>query len=162
MIRFERGSAVGLADSRRTSGEIITRSGGTVKSLFPMAAIGADARRIAEASAAAWGAIDVALAPVIGARGSAALYKRSLHLARATYPLLADAHNAGSEPGDFSVLRTVLSRQTAADAAAAHDALLRIFHDLLADLVGRSLTRRLLQSAWEPPSSTDGEQDASL
>ena len=133
-----------------------------MNSLLPMAAAGADARRIGEASAAVWRAIDAALAPVIGARGSAALYKRSLHLARASYPLLADVHETGSEAGDFSGLRTVLSRQTAADAAAAHDALLHIFHDLLAELVGGSLTRRLLQSAWGPSSSADGEQDAPL
>jgi hypothetical protein len=133
-----------------------------VKSLLPMAAVGADARRIGEASASIWRAIDAALTPVIGTRGSAALYKRSLHLARANYPLLAEVQDIAGEPGDFSGLRTVLSRQTAADAAAAHDALLHIFHDLLVDLVGHSLTRRLLQSAWEPSSSADGEQDAPL
>ena len=133
----------------------------SVKSLGTMAAEGAGARQIADASVAMWAAIDTALAPVIGPRGSAALYKRSLHLARASHPLLVDAYRPDSQPGDFSGLRAVLSKQSASEAAAAHDAMLRTFHDLLADLIGRSLTRRLLQAAWEPSSSADGEQDAS-
>ena len=134
--------------------------GSIVKTLGKMAEEGAGAARIASASADIWAAIDTALAPVIGPRGSAALYKRSLHLARVSHPLLAEACEAISHPGVYRALRKTLSKQTAADAAAAHAAMLRTFHDLLADLIGRSLTRRLLQSAWEPSSSADSE-DAS-
>ena len=132
----------------------------SVKTLGAMAEEGAGAARIAEASVAIWAAIDAALAPVIGPRGSAALFKRSLHLTRTSHLLLAGAYDAASPPGDYSGLRAVLSRQTPTDAAAAHDAMLRTFNDLLADLIGRSLTQRLLQAAWEPPSSAAGEQDA--
>jgi hypothetical protein len=130
-----------------------------VKTLGAMAEAGAGVGRIADASVAVWVAVDAALAPVIGARGSAALYKRCLHLTRASHPLLTGAYIAASPPGDYSALAAVLAQQTPSDAAAAHDAMLRTFTDLLADLIGRSLTQRLLRAAWEPPSSTAAEQD---
>jgi len=137
-------------------------SGGQInKTLGPLASGGTDARRIAEAAVAIWGAIDAALSPVIGPRGSAALYKRSLHLASGAYPWLAAAYEGAVRPGDFSALQAVLSQQTSTIAAAAHDALLQTFHDLLADLIGRSLTQRLLQAVWETPSSGTAVQDTS-
>ncbi|MDP3762062.1 MAG: hypothetical protein Q8R01_16255 [Ramlibacter sp.] len=122
---------------------------------------GPDAQGIADGAVAVWTAIDAALSPVIGARGNAALYKRSLHLARAQHPWLAAAFEGAVQPGDYSALRSALAQQTAANASQAHDALLRIFHDLLADLIGRSLTRRLLQAAWSPNSYGNAVQDDS-
>ena len=122
---------------------------------------GADPRGIADAAVAVWTAIDGALSPVIGARGNAALYKRSLHLARAQHPWLAAAYDGAVQPGDYSALRAALAQQAATDASQAQDALLRIFHDLLADLIGRSLTKRLLQAAWSPHSYGNAVQDDS-
>ena len=130
-----------------------------MKTLQSMAADGAGAAQVADAAVAIWVAIDTALAPVIGPRGSTALFKRSLHLTRAHYPLLAGTYDAAGSSGDYSNLRAVLSQQSPTDAAAAHDSMLRTFHDLLAELIGRSLTQRLLHAAWEPPSSAAGEQD---
>jgi hypothetical protein len=120
---------------------------------------GADPQGIADAAVAVWTAIDVALSPVIGARGNAALYKRSLHLARAQHPWLAAAYDGAVQPGDYSALRTALAQQSATDASQGHEALLTTFHDLLADLIGRSLTRRLLQAAWSPHSYGNAVQD---
>jgi hypothetical protein len=133
-----------------------------VKTLGPLAAEGADARQIAASAVAIWNAIDGALSPVIGLRGSGALYKRSLHLARADHPWLAVAYDGALLPGDYSSLQAALAQQSSADAAAGHDALLQTFHDLLADLIGRSLTHRLLQAVWEPPTTgTTAGQDTS-
>ena len=56
-------------------------------------------------------------------------------------------------------MRAALSQQTAANAAAAHDAMLQTFQDLLDNLIGRSLTQRLLQAVWDQPSSGDAVQD---
>ena len=56
-----------------------------------MAVGGADAVQIADAAVAIWARVHAALAPLIGQRGSAALYKRSLHLARADYSWLVAA-----------------------------------------------------------------------
>lgn len=106
-------------------------------------------------------AIDKALSPVIGLRGSAALYERSLHLAQANHPWLGAAHEYAAEARHFSALHSVLVQQTPEQAAAAHDFLLHTFMTLLTDLIGASLTRRLLRAAWEPPSSGHAALDTS-
>lgn len=131
-----------------------------MRTLGTAAADGANAGQIADIAVAIWSAIDGALSPVVGPRGSAALYKRSLHLARTDFPWLATAYEGAVHPGDFSALRATLAKQNALAAAAAHDATLQIFHDLLADLIGRPLTQRLLQSVWESPSSGNAVQDS--
>jgi hypothetical protein len=132
-----------------------------VNALRSIQAEGADPQDIADAAVAVWTAIDGALSPVIGARGNAALYKRSLHLARAQHPWLAAAYVGAVQPGDYSALRAALAQQTATNALQGHEALLTTFHDLLADLIGRSLTRRLLQAAWSPNSYGNAVQDDS-
>ena len=138
----------------------VVLSGGHIdKTLAPLAEQGANGRQIADASVAIWGAIDAALSPVIGTRGSAALYKRSLHLARSDFPCLEPAYARAMLPGDFSALRAALAEQTGTQAAAAHDAALQTFHNLLAELIGRSLTQRLLHAVWQPFSSGNADQD---
>ena len=126
-----------------------------------MAAHGADAGQIADAASAAWIAIHAALSPVIGPRGSAALYQRSLHVTRALYAWLPVAYEAAAEPGDFGALRSALALQTAVDGAAAHDAMLHTFLDLLTALIGEPLSERLLQDVWAPPSSGPAIKDTS-
>ncbi len=134
---------------------------GIGKLLEPLVASGADARRIAEASAAIWEAIHTALAPVIGARGVAALYRRSLYLALANFSWLAPAYERAAIAGDYTSLRAALARQTSATAAAAHDALVQIFYDLLTGLIGGSLTHRMLQSVGDQHSDGQAVQDHS-
>ncbi|MBI5275085.1 MAG: hypothetical protein HY854_01375 [Burkholderiales bacterium] len=105
-----------------------------------------------------------ALAPVIGARGVAALYRRTLFLATAGHPWLADAvAAAGSEaPGDFSALHAALAGRDAPGAAAAQRGLLQALRGLLDRLIGPALTGRLLHTVWiPPPSPGDAVQDAS-
>lgn len=123
-----------------------------VKYLGPLAAGGADVGKIADAAVEAWVAIDGALSPIVGPRGIAALYKRSVHLAVADHPWLAPAYEGALQPGDFASLRAALSQQTAENAAAAHDALMKTFQDLLNNLIGRSLTQRLLHAVWDHDS----------
>jgi len=101
------------------------------------------------------------LSPVIGLRGSTALYERSLHLAQVDFLWLGAASPSAAETGRFEALRFVLVQQTPEQAAAAQDFLLHTFVNLLTDLIGPSLTRRLLQAAWEPPSSGHAAQDKS-
>lgn len=129
------------------------------KNLGPLAASGADAGQVADAAVAVWVAIDVALSPVIGARGIAALYQRALHLASADHPWLAAVYEGALQPGDFTSLRAALSCQTGLRAAAAHDSMLQTFHDLLDNLIGQSLTQRLLQAVWDQPPSGPAVQD---
>jgi hypothetical protein len=131
-----------------------------VKNLGSLAAAsGADAGKIADTAVEAWTAIDSALSPIVGTRGVAALYSRSVHLAVPDHPWLAAANEGALQPGDFASLRAALSLQPEANAAAAHDAILQTFQDLLNNLIGQSLTQRLLQTARShlqavPPSRT--------
>ena len=124
-----------------------------------MAADGADAGQIADAASAVWKSIHVALSPVIGPRGSAALYHRSLHVTRVLYAWLPVAYETAAEPGDFGPLHSALALQTAVDSAAAHDAMLHTFLDLLTALIGEPLTERLLQDVWAQPFSGPAVKD---
>jgi len=109
---------------------------------------GADSRQIAESIAATCLAMDGALAPIIGRRGVAALYERSLHLSSRTHAWLAAAQEGNPSSVDGATLTQLLAQQTSAEAAAAGALLLQTFLDLLTALLGSSLTQRLLHSAW--------------
>ena len=52
-------------------------------------------------------------------------------------------------------------QQAAAEAAAGGTALFQSFHELLASLVGASLTDRLLRSVWAHSSGASPAQDTS-
>jgi hypothetical protein len=112
-----------------------------------------DAEQLAAAGVDAWRDVWSALSPIIGTAGVAALFQRSLYLRMAEYPWLANV--SGPPPhGDFNTLRRELSQQTKTDAAAANDALLQSLAQILGNLIGASLTTRLLQPVWEKHGHT--------
>ena len=131
--------------------------------LAQRAAEGADAAQIADAVGATWKRIDAALTPIIGQGSVAVLYMRSLHLIDAAYPWMAGLHQREGAHSivDLAGLRAVLTSQDGDTAAAAGGALLQTFYELLASLVGPSLTERLLRSVWENPLSDTTAQDTS-
>jgi hypothetical protein len=129
--------------------------------LAQRAAEGADAAQIAEAVVSTWKKIDAALAPIIGKGSVAVLYLRSLHLIDPAHPWLADMHQGVETTIDLAALKSILARQDSETAAAAGGALLQTFYELLASLVGPSLTERLLRSVWENPLSGPSAQDTS-
>ena len=118
-----------------------------------------DAPRIAETVAALWADVDTALAPILGQRGVAALYQRSLHLNRAAHPFLAAAITSVLATLDVAPLKSVLATQTNDHAAAAGGAVLQTFHEMLTDLIGASLTERLLRSVWATFLNGDTPRD---
>ena len=120
---------------------------------------GADAEQVADAIVAIWLEIEQVLHPIIGHRGVAALYNRSLHLAVVAYPWLAIGQPAVAAAVDPSALRSALVQQAATQAAAGGSALFHRFHELLASLVGPSLTQRLLRSVWTHPSGASPAQE---
>jgi len=120
----------------------------------------ADAQTIAAAALLIWQDVDVALAPIIGQSGVAALYKRSIYLTLVDHPFLVTAYEGSLSPGEFVGLKTALSQQTPALALAAIISLLNTFHDLLTHLIGGSLFERLLRSVWDKPSSGDAAKDS--
>lgn len=123
-----------------------------------LAAVTADAPHIAEVAASTWREIHAVLSPVIGPGGVAALYQRALYLTRTLHPELAAVREDTRRPGEFAALQLVLSQQSGERIAAVNGALLQMFCDLLANLIGISLTERLLQSVRNLPSGHPGPQ----
>jgi len=115
----------------------------------------AGAVQIAEAMSVILLQIDAALAPVIGARGVAALYRRSAHLACPAHGWLSGARE------DPTALVQVLAKRSDAEAEAGADAFLRSFHELLVTLIGSALTERLLYAVWVTPSDSSITQVSS-
>ena len=111
---------------------------------------GASSEEVAASIAATYRDIEGALSPIIGARGVAALGNRSLHVARQSYPWLTGLEAGSQATMDVDSLTSLISQQTPSDAAAAGGLLLQTFHELLASLIGESLTERLLRSVWAP------------
>ena len=110
-------------------------------------------------TAAIWRQIETALAPIIGQRGVAALYQRSLHLAAASHPWLAGVHQGAQATMDLALLESAFARQDSAEAAAAGRVLLRTMEELLASLIGGALSERLLRSALTPSATEPPPQD---
>ena len=127
------------------------------------AAAPTDPLEVAQSAVSTWHRIDNALSPIIGHRGVAGLYKRSLSLTRGEHPALTSVFEEAIVPGDYSTLRQALAQQSAPVAVAASAALLTTFTDLLTKLIGLSLTERLLRPLLDSPSSHgDAVQDTSL
>ena len=122
---------------------------------------GADAAQIAATVVSTWREIEAALYPIVGRRGVASLYKRSLHLTSPAHPWLAVLQDDIQAAMDLAALQSVLTRQGTADAAVGGGDLLQTFYELLASLVGPSLTDRLLHSIWADPTSGPHAQDTS-
>ncbi len=109
-----------------------------------------------------WMDIDSALSPIIGRPGVAALFERSVHLARANHACLAGLHEYPFQSGDFNALRQPLAHETSANAAAANDAILYTFQALLTNLIGGALAERLLGKVCSRPASGQAIQGPDL
>jgi hypothetical protein len=129
-------------------------SGGTQAPVALRVPDDAGAGQVADAMIATLQAVDAALAPIIGPRGVAALYQRSVFLASGANAWLAALQDGVDGRIDLEALKTHFAQQPGADARAGGNALLQTFHDLLASLIGASLTARLLQPVWAAPSTT--------
>ncbi len=123
---------------------------------------GEDARKVADAAVAQWRAIDAALSPIIGPRGVAALYKRTVHMASADRPWLAAAYGGPLHPIDVDALHSALALQSAARAAEASEVISAAFRALLSSLIGSDLTQQLMPPAQPRlPDNTRAANDCS-
>ena len=116
---------------------------------------------VADTMVWAWKDINTVLKPLIGQGGVAALYSRSLHLTSKVYPWLAVPPNGIESAIDLDAIHTLLSGRSLADATAGGKAFLGSFHELLASLIGLSLTERLLFPVWDKYMNASLEQDSS-
>lgn len=120
---------------------------------------GDDAAAIAGATVKLWLAMDDALSPIVGRRGMAALYQRSLHLTRQQFPWLPVAEQGPLGACDFGTLRAALAAQSNEHAAAGATALLLAFRELMSTLLGEQLTEQLLRPVLAHPSRGRAAKD---
>lgn len=119
----------------------------------------ADVGTLADAIAAVWQEIDLALTPIVGSRGFAALYKRSVYLTALAHPWLMAVHDDTLASVNLSDLSSAFKQQSCVQAKASAATLFETFHDLLASMVGPSLTERLLCSVWANASGGHTTRD---
>lgn len=117
-------------------------------------ASGADASHVALAVVSTWTEIKQTIEPVVGARGVAALYERSLYLVRPEHPWLVPVPQSAEIEMNLESLEAVLMQQDSATAAAGGTAHLQKFYEVLSSLIGLSLSDGLLRFIWE--KSTNG------
>jgi hypothetical protein len=114
----------------------------------------------AEATASTWRLVTEQLTPVIGARGLDVLFNRALHRTSAAFPWLEVVVDRGGSASPLPSLMACLAGQDTATAAEASITLLVTFTELLATLIGESLTSRLLGPVWADPSPSSGQESA--
>ncbi len=110
-----------------------------------------DSGAIAEATLITWQRVTAQLSPVIGAQGTDALLGRSVHLTSSAYPWLAMAAWQTDKESLLAGIKTSLAGSEPDSAREASYALLTTFVELLTNLIGGSLTERLLSPVWAPP-----------
>lgn len=110
-----------------------------------------DVGAVLDAVVSTWQTMAAQLEPVIGARGVSVLLNRALYLTVKSYPWMKPTNaQEAAEPMDNLKLR--FADRTALEASEAGCALLVTFTELLASLIGESLTERLLACVWQAPS----------
>ncbi|MEI8267271.1 MAG: hypothetical protein WCI59_16195 [Betaproteobacteria bacterium] len=115
-----------------------------------MAYEGVAANLVADEVVQLWGRLEGALRPVVGTRGVAALYGRSLQLAAALHPCLAKAESGSWKLMDLTLLRLQLASQTVDEAVQAGLDHLGQFDQLLGSLIGNTVKDQILAPAWAP------------
>jgi len=124
-----------------------------------LAAESTDAVRISEIAVSIWDGVGVALSPIIGQTGVAALFKRSVYLTRIAHPCLSVVCESALPSEELALLQEVLAQQGRIEAVAVNLALLQSFNELLVSLIGASLSERLLRAVWDNPSAGDAVQE---
>jgi hypothetical protein len=99
----------------------------------------------ADAEIVLWEKLATKVISIVGAGGFDALYARSVFLTQSRFPWLASSPQAGHR---FASLKTSLAAQTPAQASEANRLLLVTFTDIMASLIGETLTTGILRSAW--------------
>lgn len=108
------------------------------------------AANIADSAITLWEQMATEVISIVGEGGFGSLYARSVFLAQSTFPWLAGVADSLTPKTDhrFVELRIGLEGQTPAQASEANSSLLITFTDILASLIGETLTASILHSAW--------------
>jgi len=116
---------------------------------------------ITEATLGLWCEAAGILIPMVGGRGVDALFTRSLQLASPAFPWLAAAVEPGDGAGPQADFLARLKGRDPDEAIEASLALMVTFTELLATMIGASLTDRLLNPVWGSASAESAEETAS-
>ena len=87
-----------------------------------------------------------ALKSLVGDLAARSIYRRSVHLARLSFPRVPD--DARTDDELLAPLHRHLASCSPGEARKGSRALLNAFVDLLVSLIGEPLTHRLLTKAW--------------
>lgn len=131
------------------------------KTLLQHAGKSPDSAAIAEAVLTAWHEMAAQLKPLIGERGVNVLFRRSLYLTRTSFSGLEIPEGGGDNAALLANLKADLGGRETADAFEAGLSLLATFTELLATLIGESLTGRLLSAALDPQSPAINKENLS-
>ncbi|WP_426139151.1 hypothetical protein [Pseudomonas sp. DWP3-1-2] len=121
----------------------------------------ANATQVADAIIAMLQEISGVLVPILGPKGVAALYRRSLYLSTSLHPLLASTFESLAGGMNLMELKSLLIQLKQADALFFGEEFLKAFHELLATLIGPSLSARLLRDVWDNSLSAPPAQETS-
>ena len=106
---------------------------------------------VADVSIDLWLRLAAELRLLIGDGGFLPLYRRSVQLSAASFPWLLPVSEAlplASGDTRFANLKISIDQQDAREASQASAFLLNTFIDILARLIGETLTTGILRSAW--------------
>lgn len=119
----------------------------------------ADNAVVAEAIIAMLEGMNTTLVPIIGSKGVAALYRHSLFLCIHKKPALATLYEPFVIAMDLAPFGAMLREQNRNDALCLGETLLKTTYELLATLIGPSLSARLLHGVWDISSSAPSAQE---
>lgn len=102
----------------------------------------------ADAVSVLWEKLATEVISIVGAGGFDSLYARSVFLTQSRFPWLAAGSSSAQAGHRFASLKTSLAAQTPAHASEANRLLLVTFTDIVASLIGETLTNGILRSAW--------------
>lgn len=130
------------------------------RTLAQRAGTPSDAGGVAAPLISTWNQIAVRLAPVIGWAGVHILLGRARQIASKDVPWLLPAEHSGPGAGQLDSLLAALEARDSDTAAEASYVLLATLTDLLASLIGNTLTDQLLDPVWSSPPDSHQKESA--
>jgi hypothetical protein len=113
---------------------------------------------VVDTSIRLWEQLAEELVSIIGEGGFQSLYARSIHLTNAAFPWLAPEQVSPASNARFASLKISLAGRNVAEASEASIALFTTYIDILALLIGGTLTTGILRSAWGDDSMDSAEK----
>lgn len=103
--------------------------------------------KLSDALVLVWDQISTEIISIVGEGGFNSLYARSVAITHATFPWL-EFDTQSPQDFRFSALKMCFESQTPDKAREANALLLITFTDIMASLIGETLTTSILRLAW--------------